>query len=227
MNRSRIFVIIGALLAAGTAKPASAADMPAGYYMRGSLPSGPVQWGGFYIGGQVGYSILDSDYSDVSATLPSGVNTTDYSYGGFVGYNTQVFDPQLVLGVELVYTRPSSLETSTTDGVWTASYKLEDYWTMRGRAGYAIGAFLPYAVLGAAVGRVSSSETNTSGFASVQSDTFPVGFVLGLGMDVSVLPNVFLRAEWEQVIFQGSPKGTPGTIRSDVQTGRVGIGFRF
>jgi hypothetical protein len=53
-------------------------------------------WDGYYIGGQFGYSILDSDYSDAvaSVSMLSGVDTTDYSYGEFVGYNTQVFDPQ-------------------------------------------------------------------------------------------------------------------------------------
>jgi outer membrane immunogenic protein len=228
MSRSRIFIVVGALFGAVAAGPAPAADMPGDYYLRGSLPSEPMQWDGFYIGGQFGYSILDSDYSDAVASVPmaSGVDTTGYSYGGFVGYNTQVFDPQLVLGIELGYNRPSSLETSTimntaTD-VWTASYKLEDYWTIRGRAGYAIGQFLPYAVLGAAVGRVNYSKTSTSGVVSAQSNTFPVGFVFGLGMDVAVLPNVFLRAEWEDVIFQPE-----GGIRSSVQTGRVGIGLRF
>jgi hypothetical protein len=53
-------------------------------------------WDGYYIGGQFGYSILDSDYSDAvaSVSMLSGVDTTVYSYGAFVGYNTQVFDPQ-------------------------------------------------------------------------------------------------------------------------------------
>jgi outer membrane immunogenic protein len=186
------------------------------------------RWDGVYIGGQFGYSYLNSDFSDsVSGVdMSRSVDSNDYSFGGFVGYNSAVWDPQLVLGIELGYDRPSSLETTTTGttsgGVVTSSYKLEDYLALRGRAGYALGSFLPYAVLGAAVGRVNYSTTDTAGFVSGQDNTFPVGLVLGLGTDVSVSPNVFLRAEWEQVIF--SPEGG---IRSNINSARVGIGFRF
>jgi outer membrane immunogenic protein len=131
-----------------------------------------------------------------------------------------------VLGIELGYDRPSSLETTTsatvTSGSWTSTYRLQDYWTLQARAGYVVGAFLPYAAPGAAVGRVDYSTTSTTGVVSAQSNTFPVGFVLGLEMDVSVLPDVFLLAEWEEVIFQPE-----GGIRSSVQTARVGIGLRF
>ena len=183
------------------------------------------RWDGVYIGGQFGYSYLHSDFSDAWDTgnaLSSGVDSNDYSFGGFIGYNSALWDPQLVLGIELGYDRPSSLETTTTNAGWTSSYKLEDYLALRGRAGYAIGPFLPYAVLGAAVGRVNYSITNTAGFVSGQDNTIPVGLVLGLGTDVSVSPNVFLRGEWEEVIF--SPEGG---IRSNINSARVGIGFRF
>lgn len=215
------------LFAATTARAADYSPPP--------LPSQPCcggwqpnQWGGFYIGGQFGYSYLNSDFRDAwgtQNTLSGSVDSNDSSFGGFVGYNSAIWDPQLVLGLELGYDRPSSLETTTTDpngGLATASYKLEDYLALRGRAGYAFGSFLPYAVLGAAVGRVNYSITDTTGLVSGQDNIFPVGLVLGLGMDVSVLPNVFLRGEWEQVIF--SPEGG---IRSNINTARVGIGFRF
>lgn len=183
------------------------------------------QWDGFYFGGQIGYSILTSDFSDAipSATLSNSVDTTGTSYGGFVGYNTTFWDPQLVLGMELAYNWVSSLEAFTTDGVATASYKLKDYLAWRGRAGYAFGAFLPYGLVGVAVGRVDySTGSVTNGFISGQSNVYPVGFVWGLGMDVSLTPNVFLRGEWEQTIF--SPEAG---IRSRINTARAGIGVRF
>jgi len=211
------FVIIGVLLAAGTAKPAPAADMPGDFYLRGSLSDAPSQWGGFYVGGHFGYSNLNTNFSG------SSINSAAGSYGGFIGYNTQQWDPQLVLGFEVGYNRPASLETSSTSAAGgntaMSSYKLVDYVTLRGRAGYAVGRFLPYAVLGAALGRVNYATPTTGGS---HYNVFPVGFVAGLGIDVSLLPNMFLRGEWESVIF--SPIGG---LRSNINTARVGLGLRF
>jgi opacity protein-like surface antigen len=124
-----------------------------------------------------------------------------------------------------------------------SSLKLIDYATMRVRAGYAYGQFLPYAVLGAAVGRFNYATTATT-TVSGNSTTIPPpnnvygphtdvqtkakdgaivgGFVVGLGMDVAILPNMFLRGEWEFVGF-----APVSGIRTGINTGRVGVGMRF
>lgn len=188
-------------------------------------------------------------------TLPS--NTTNgRTYGAFIGYNLQ-WDA-LVLGFDVGYNRTSGFNASasdsmsrqakTSDGFYNnvtvkaqSSAELVDYATFRTRAGYAFGQFLPYAVLGAAVGRfnyantaqVIASGTDVSGgggapysLNQTQSDSknnaFAAGFVTGLGVDVAMLPNVFLRAEWEYTIF-----APVGGIRTQLNTGRVGIGVHF
>lgn len=188
-------------------------------------------------------------------TLPKNV-TNGRSYGAFIGYNTQ-WD-HLVVGFDLAYNRTSGFSASasdsmgrqqrTSDGFYNnvfvsaqSSAQLVDYATFRGRAGYAFGQFLPYAVMGAAVGRfnytnsarVVASGTDVSGgggspfsLDQTQSETknnaFAAGFVTGLGVDVALLPNVFLRAEWEYAIF-----APVGGIRTQLNTGRVGVGLRF
>lgn len=118
------------------------------------------------------------------------------------------------------------------------SIKLIDYATARIRAGYAFGQFLPYATVGVAVGRfnysISTDLTVIQG-TGAQAQTFPfppvtqsrsgifsAGPVVGLGMDVAVLPNVFLRAEWEYAAF-----APLSGIRATLNTGRVGVGVRF
>ncbi len=188
-------------------------------------------------------------------TLPSTTTGGD-QFGAFVGYNFQ-WD-QLVIGFDLAYNRTSSLEASasdtiarqvvTSDGVnhqvtivAQSSIKLIDYATLRARGAYAFGQFLPYAFIGAAVGRFDYATTATVtdiGTPPVGSAILPfatldslsdskngaivAGFSTGLGMDVSLLPNVFLRGEWEFVAF------TPvGGIRSNINTARVGVGARF
>lgn len=205
---------------------------------------------------EIAYILRNSTLEDEAnpstwTTLPKTV-TNSSQYGGFLGYNWQ-WD-ELVLGVDVAYNHPSSFSTSTSDSIdrivttsdgvihdvlvqSDASLRLKDYATLRGRAGYAFGQFLPYGMLGVAVGRFNYSTSATvtdqqSGavtgtFGPVtqtdsQDDVIDAGFVAGAGIDVAVLPNVFVRAEWEY-IFWGSVNG----IKTSLNTGRVGIGFRF
>lgn len=188
-------------------------------------------------------------------TLPS--NTTNgRTYGAFLGYNVQW--NELVLGAQVAYNRPTgngfnasaadSIHRITTlsDGTRndvivnsSASISLVDYATFTGRAGYAFGQFLPYAVLGGAVGRFNYANSATSSDnqtfsdgsviffvptpqSSARNNAIVGGFVVGLGLDVAVLPNVFLRAEWEMAAF-----APVSGIRTNLNTGRVGVGVRF
>ncbi len=112
------------LLLLGIASPAAAADLD---ILRGSETVGPAtftRWSGFYVGGQVGYTNGNADFS--SATQPGLAfalrqttleqefapnqwqvlgtgNTSAASYGAFVGYNSQWQD--LTLGVEANFNR--------------------------------------------------------------------------------------------------------------------------
>jgi opacity protein-like surface antigen len=116
--------------------------------------------------------------------------------------------------------------------------KLVDYATLRARAAYAFSQFLPYAFVGGAVGRfnyaVNATVTDVVSIAGVpqppvvcagssaKDNAIVGGFTLGLGLDVAILPNVFLRAEWEYVGFAQA-----NGIRSTMNTGRVGLGVTF
>ena len=190
-------------------------------------------------------------------TLPS-TTTNGQQYGAFIGYNIQ-WDA-LVVGFDVAYNRMSSLETTSSDSiarqvttsdtfvnqvniVASSSLKLVDYATIRARAGYAFGQFLPYAVLGGAVGRfnyMTTATTTVSGNSptilppnnvygpitdtqsSGKDNAITGGFVAGLGVDVALMPNVFLRAEWEFVGF-----APVGGIRASINSGHVGIGMKF
>lgn len=214
-----------ALVLASASLSAQAADMPDDAVLRGSYvdlgPPGFVRWDGIVIGAQGSYSNLTADFSDstTAATLPT-TTTNSAGYGGFIGYNIQ-WD-NLVIGFDGAYNRPSSLETSGTGGTATSALKLQDYATFRARAGYAFGQFLPYAFLGAAAGRMNFSTRVGTTVTQSRDDAYVAGGVAGIGIDVSILPNVFVRAEYEYVVF--SPLGD---IRSSLNTGRVGVGVRF
>jgi outer membrane immunogenic protein len=188
-------------------------------------------------------------------TLPTSVSNS-LSYGGFIGYNLQFGQVILGIDVgynrmsslETGVSDSISRQFMTSDGYNNfvtvdaqSTFKLVDYGTLRGRVGYAFGRLLPYVLFGGAVGRfdytrsatVTASGTDVSGgggspYFLVQSDSdgknnaFSPGFVVGLGLDVSLTPNMFVRAEWEYVDFAET-----GNITSYVNTGRVGLAFRF
>jgi outer membrane immunogenic protein len=236
VRRLAVRLTIAALLAGASAVTATAADLFDGSYLRGTFaPAGPARWDGIYLGGQVGFSSLAVDYQNSAASLNSyaltapNKTTNDTSYGGFLGYNVQI-EPQLVLGFDFGYSRPSSLATTSVvsggGATSTAYYKLDDFGTGRLRAGYAFGQFLPYAAIGLAVGRFDYSIVSFAAGSFIQnlqrSSVFAVGPAAALGVDIALLPNVFLRAEWEYIYFSAI-KG----INSDVNTARAGIGVRF
>jgi opacity protein-like surface antigen len=188
-------------------------------------------------------------------TLPNST-TNSGQYGAFIGYNMQW--EQLVIGFQGAYNRLSSLQAiasdhidriattsdtyaNTIDITAQSSITLIDYATFGARLGYAMGQFLPYVVIGGAVGRFNYATTETTIVSGTSTTASPPtygpnsdtqsnsknnaivgGFMVGLGVDVAVLPNVFLRAEWEFVAF-----APVGGIRTDTNTGRVGVGIKF
>jgi opacity protein-like surface antigen len=174
-------------------------------------------------------------------------------WGGFVGYNWQT-SPDLVLGIEGAYhMAQQSLRASGSDIIarsFTTSggtpydvtldsrgrLDIKDYATIRGRAGYVWGQFLPYAGLGVSVARVSyRTSTNlvltqnsvppvtvTQTLVSQKDNAIAYGANFALGMDVALLPNVFLRGEYEYIAF-----APVSGIRSNISTFRAGVAAKF
>jgi outer membrane immunogenic protein len=169
--------------------------------------------------------------------------------GGFIGYNSQWDD--VVLSVELSYlhgkfggsqtdsmTRvffdsSGALDTVTNQSF--ASVSISDMGTLRARAGYTWGVFLPYAFGGVALGQADIVRTaRLFGTQTLGGLNFPFdisatdaqnshliyGYSAGLGVDVMLISCLFLRAEWEYVRFTSS-------IDTTVNTVKVGLGYRF
>jgi outer membrane immunogenic protein len=199
------------------------------------------------------------------------VNGQSAGFGAFVGRNFQ-FD-EVVLGVEANYNYWSSLATSTAAALGpiqvaepglvlpagetavdslalggSASLQVKDEMTFRGRAGWAVGDFLPYVFGGLAVGRMDVSSTVTSSvdrtiynanttppssttspltqFALTstygRSDSYVVGWTAGLGLEYMLWNNIFIRGEWEYTAFT-QVKNTSVTQN----TVHAGIGYKF
>ncbi len=181
------------------------------------------------------------------------------SYGGFIGYNNRW--EGVILGLEFNYNRTSFNVTApsapitrvtaaggnsyllTLDG--SASMRITDVATFRARAGVELGNFLPYGMIGTAVGRaditrsaIASGQENPAAVCpspgppvctpflftegESKSGAFIYGWMLGGGVDLMVMPKVFVRAEVEYIGFIPVMN-----IKTSMSTARVGLGFKF
>lgn len=243
-----------------------------GFYFGGQvgMSSGNINYSDS-LSSLTGYILRDSVlHDDVTSLQTMGQESRSHTnFGAFLGYNYQFADP-IVLGFEANYT-VLGLESNTQDGLTRiisndhgapsghhyfytttvtgkASVHIKDFATLRGRAGWEIGQFLPYAFGGIAVGRADYSRSATVKYTvkdkpdpgdpppipdpppnfgpvtntDAQSNSIAYGFAAGLGVDVSVLPNVFVRAEWEYVQF-----APIHDIQVNINSGRVGVGLKF
>ena len=177
-------------------------------------------WGGFGgINRQLDRLVLSAEVSysrPFGATTVTSSNTTAHNFtSGSYAYNVNV-------------TAMSSLT-------------LDQYGTVRGRVGYVVGQFLPYVALGVAVGSVSYSDRGTVSYTAVdisgtgqpslsgsftsnagRNNVVAYGGVGAVGVDVTILPNMFLRGEYEYVAF-----APIGGHRLMLSTFRGGIGLKF
>lgn len=180
-------------------------------------------------------------------------------FGGFAGYNSQWDD--VVIGVEASYlhgafggstSASQSLVSSTplSDGFYHAvtatsssAITVKDMATLRARAGYAYGSFLPYLFGGVALGNadITRSVTVNDHYAltfanavaacgiafcatlsttQAQHNHLVYGYSAGLGVDVNLIGGLFMRAEWEYLRFSASTDTSINTVRA-------GLGYKF
>ena len=176
-------------------------------------------------------------------------DTTSSHFGGFIGYNWQ-WD-QAVFGIEGNYNR-ADFQLSVTDSNrrivnisnrlneiqvdGTASMRMTDYGTVRVRGGWAAGNFMPYMTLGLAVGRADVAHSTTltardpttgvillqGSLSETKAGTLAYGYAAGFGLDVALMQNVFVRAEYEYIQF-----GPFNDVNLHIHSARVGAGIKF
>lgn len=130
----------------------------------------------------------------------------------------------------------SSTYSVASDG--EADLELNNITILKLRGGVPFGSFMPYGTVGFALGyqkiranyRSTGIEQAEDGSfisggpanASVNKSGFVPGLALGLGADWALLPNLFLRAEYQYVAFSGF-KGVDTTANLV----RAGIAFKY
>lgn len=125
-----------------------------------------------------------------------------------------------------------------------ASVDFKDYATLRARAGQVIGRFLPYAQLGLAIGRADIARSVSVALAGEdadpgnppilppvglfdevserKNDAILFGMTAGVGLDIAIAQNIFLRGEYEYIHFFPVKSMT-----LDFHTGRIGAAAKF
>jgi len=203
-------IAAGGLLAG----PALADDYATGSSTSSSVPR---NWTGPYVGGFVGGSFADFA-NNTPLTGPSG-STSSFMGGGDVGTNWQF--NRAVLGVEGDFSK-----LNNHSGTGTGIKYTEDWMTtVRGRAGFAIGRFLPYVTGGLAL---TDTVSKVSGVGS--SERVEPGPAAGGGVDAMLANNWFARVEY---LYTGVPKETSTIGGTTVGGGsannavRLGLNYKF
>jgi len=215
---------------------------------------------------------LDAGFDGIPiASFPrlSSLNTEAPSYSAFIGYNYQF--EAAVVGFEMTFTKTSfnasiddveshsyfqtsnnTLYLAKYNVTTSASSKVDDYGTVRGRFGWAMGNFLPYGFGGVSISQIDTMKSVNVNYCgqeapytcanppppSVPPPPAPIGsnwtlsnnnngkwyfgYVAGLGIDYALTKNIFLRGEYQYIQF-----AAPDNIRLSASSVRVGAGLKF
>ena len=181
MNRVVVACLGLLALAGGSAR---AADLQP-YYQPGPAYNSIYTWTGFYLGinggGGWGRSQWDAvDTFDLSGGL----------IGGTVGYNWQF--GRAVIGAEGDIDW-SGIKGTTTTVLCPGGCETRNKWlaTARGRVGFSFDRFLPYFTGGLALGDINANRPGFPG-GSISN----AGWTVGAGLEVGLVSNVSLKAEY-------------------------------
>lgn len=172
-------------------------------------PIRAYSWQGPYVGANLGYQW---GATTNNPTEPSGV-----AGGVQGGYNFQ--SGPFVFGVE------ADLQLSGAEDRF-APWKFSNPWfgTLRGRAGYAFNNILLYATGGFAYGSLRAEHTPTG----LAQTTTGLGWAAGGGMEVALISNWTVRAEYLYVDLSDRPYSLTGVSNGlESQLLRFGINYRF
>jgi outer membrane immunogenic protein len=221
--------LLGLMLTSAAAFSASAADLGRGGYKDGPVYAA-VDWTGFYAGINAGGG-SSANNGDLSPSGGFGGGQIGYNWQGVLGLGSQ-----WVLGIEADL-QGAGISDNANFGLTNVENSLNWFGTVRGRIGYAFGPALVYATGGFAYGEVESKRSffgkgNGFGVPFDVAET-QTGYVLGGGVEYKFNPSWSLKGEYQFISLDASdpwgagPLGLTGGDRSEVNTFRVGLNYRF
>jgi outer membrane immunogenic protein len=244
LEMKRIFLMTAAIVAL-VAGSASAADLPAAYKAAPPPPT-CAQFGGFYVGANIGYAQYKSTHNDLDSYIEDGsFGAVGNGAAGGVqgGYNWQ--SRCTVYGFEADYSWAQLKANSVispsdpTETQWFKT-KVDGFGTFRARGGIVVDQTLLYLTAGAAYARVktdifkfeSDDGQNERNFFSDNR----WGYAVGAGLEHAVANNWTVKAE---ALYMGfgdrtnsffSPAETSNIQFKSVDSvfvARIGANWRF
>ncbi len=223
----RGILLAGATVVLAAVSAANAADLPRP--VPAPMPTkappfvAPVyDWSGFYVGVNGG-----GGWGSAHTDLTGHFGTSGGLAGGTAGYNAQF--GSWVLGLE------GDMDWANIGGNSSANNcpggcSVQDQWlsTVRGRAGYAFGSFLPYVTGGLAVGDVKASAAGFPGMDSTQA-----GWAAGAGVEYGISRSISAKVEYLRTDLGRFDCGlncgptAPDNVSTRSNVVRGGINFRF
>jgi outer membrane immunogenic protein len=224
------YIIASALLVAGITG-AKAADVVV------QEPVAAYNWSGVYVGANIGWSGLKSDWHDIDDDWTGGkfkAGSDGVLLGGVLGYNVQLTN-NVVLGIEgdLAYTANKRSFDAPDSGRVELVNKMDMFGTVRGRVGYAFDRFMPYVTGGLAVAHFKHQWTEDND----PTDSWPnfggtkAGWTVGAGFEYAFADNWTAKAEYLHAGFGNvtsmNENGYRMKVDRAVNTVRFGINYKF
>ncbi|MFV2054176.1 outer membrane protein [Aliiroseovarius sp. YM-037] len=199
-----------------------------------------VDWSGFYVGGTLGFGAGDSENCDEDPCVGGApffpqTNPEGAVAGVTVGYNFNL-GSNWVAGVEADYSFANMSGTSVNTVTFGCGdecrTEIGSFATLRARAGYAFGNFLPYATVGAAVTKYDNSFAIPVLEASSSTEISPV---IGVGVEYKLRPNWSVKAEYLHIADPGVIRYAPSectppgcAVRNNqYDVLRIGLNYHF
>ena len=196
------------------------------------------------------YSEVESEFGVSKILSLPGTRVKGASFGAFAGYNVQFDD--IVLGIEADYTHTdlNSWSTNSISRIMTTSSgnsevvslsgrsntQIDDYGSIRARAGYAFGNLLPYVTGGLAIGRVTINDTVAVQNYGYSATTYAANQALTTGLPVGVYNHGYASFNQNFPLNRSTPAGQgaqtipdgPAPLVANAKTktiGGVALGF--
>ena len=196
------------------------------------------------------YRDIENEFSVSKFLSLPGTRTHDASFGAFAGYNVQFDD--IVLGVEADYTHTTqnSWSTNSINRILTtaagnsevvslsgsSNTRIDDYGSIRARAGYALGNLLPYVTAGAAIGRATINDTVAVQNYGYSATTYTANQSLTTGLPAAVYNHGYASFNQNFPLVRSTPAGqgaqtvpyAPTLLTANARTKTIGgaaLGF--
>jgi outer membrane immunogenic protein len=209
-----------------------------------STATSTYSWTGCYIGGNGGGGRSINEWQPFGGISLNAARASGFFGGGQVGCDYQA--GPWVFGLVGTYDY-AGMHSAALAGINQVQSKLDAFATAAGRVGYSFDRVLTYAKGGLAWARFENElDVNLAAPAYVpflRGNDSAVGFDLGAGFEVAILPNVSVSAEYNYLAFgtsnlamtcqpasgacAGAPANVPVDIKQTVQTVTFGLNYRF